>query len=871
MTLHLAAGVEPIPGYRLARILGRGGFGEVWEAEAPGRVRVALKFIPLDTAHSDPEQRALDTIREIRHPHLLEIHFATQVEDRLVIATSLCDQSLWDRFKEVIRDGLPGIPADELLVYIEESARALDFLNEPRHPGPGGQKIGVQHRDIKPHNIFLVGGSVKLADFGLAKVLERSVASHTGSMTPAYAPPEMFKGQVSPKSDQYSLAVTYYQLRFGELPFAGSPQEILYKALTDPPDLARATAAERSVLEKALAKDPRERFASCKEFADALKHAALVPAAQQASGSSAMGMGSSDPPARKAPHPQPKTTHPGIAAGSDTSRQPFAAALPTVGRAPEPADPSQPPPAEREAMAKIKRWRANRWRADSSERTSPALQRLALLLFLVIAAGFLSLPIVIHRRRALEGDSHGVAGQIDTARRWGTPGNSGSATKDTREVKAEPVPIQTGPVAAETLIRLAVDPPEAIVKVVGKGVALTGTGASRECRVETEYGRQTLEFSATHSGYSPLSRRLTPSPGSATELRLALEPLPAIIDVNLNPVDAILTVEGSPARTTGSGAERTLQILDSAPAREMTLVASRDGFREERQSTRIQPGGKSRVFFRLEPDGSDRAAIDPRATPKPELNNRTKVPFRAAPAVGTMVRITDGTLAGERIGNMSIPVRQVRSDQVYLSANLGNRWVEGWVSIDRLVEGTSPSSGSYPVTAPSPKTNPATKPRGAELDSRPVPRVGTMVRIKDGVLAGERVGSKPLPIRQVGIGRVYLSANIAHRWAEGWVDVDRIEIANDSAAEYVVRPPTPSTRTTTSNYRSAGKQFVRVKADRAEIKRGTTVLATVQKNDWLPVHKTEGDWYEVTATKSDGTSIRGFIHKYYVDIVYSPD
>ena len=62
---------------------------------------------------------------------------------------------------------------------MDELARAVDFLNEPRHPAGDGSLVGVQHRDIKPHNIFLVGGSVRLADFGLAKVLEASRASHT--------------------------------------------------------------------------------------------------------------------------------------------------------------------------------------------------------------------------------------------------------------------------------------------------------------------------------------------------------------------------------------------------------------------------------------------------------------------------------------------------------------------------------------------------------------------------------------------------------------------------------------------------------------------------------------------------------------------
>jgi serine/threonine protein kinase len=86
MPLHLDAGFAPFAGYTLIRLLGRGGFGEVWEAMAPGGVRVALKFIRLDTNEAGAEQRALEIIRDIRHPHLLDVQFAARVEDCLVIA-----------------------------------------------------------------------------------------------------------------------------------------------------------------------------------------------------------------------------------------------------------------------------------------------------------------------------------------------------------------------------------------------------------------------------------------------------------------------------------------------------------------------------------------------------------------------------------------------------------------------------------------------------------------------------------------------------------------------------------------------------------------------------------------------------------------
>ncbi len=275
MPLNLDAGTEPVAGYPLVRPLGRGGFGEVWEARAPGDVRVALKFIRLGTTEAGFEQRALGVIRDIRHPHLLDVQFATRVDDCMVFAMPLCERSLKDRLRECQEQGLVGLPRAELLRFMSELAPAIDFLNEPNHPGEDGKRVGVQHRDIKPHNVFLVGGSVRLADFGLAKVLEASRASHTGSMSPHYVAPEVIEGQVSRWSDQYSLAVTYAQLRTGQLPFQGmSVSQVLHAHLHHPPDLSGLPEPERRALARALAKRPEARWPDCRAFVEALGAAA---------------------------------------------------------------------------------------------------------------------------------------------------------------------------------------------------------------------------------------------------------------------------------------------------------------------------------------------------------------------------------------------------------------------------------------------------------------------------------------------------------------------------------------------------------------------------------------------------------------------
>src|SRR5437588_1523701 len=219
MSVRIESQAEPLPGYRLIERLGGGGFGEVWKCEAPGGLLKAIKFVfgNLDLAgdggqRAEQELKALKRVMTVRHPYVLSLERFDIIDGQLLIVMELADRNLWDRFKECRQKGLPGIPREELLAYMEETAEALDLMNI---------QYQLQHLDIKPQNIFLVHQHIKVADFGLVKDLEGSQASVTGGITPVYAAPETFDGKVSRFSDQYSFAIVYQELLTAVRPFPG--------------------------------------------------------------------------------------------------------------------------------------------------------------------------------------------------------------------------------------------------------------------------------------------------------------------------------------------------------------------------------------------------------------------------------------------------------------------------------------------------------------------------------------------------------------------------------------------------------------------------------------------------------------------------
>ena len=318
MAFNYKPGDEPVPGYRLVRFLGKGAIGEVWQATGPGGTEAALKIIDLtgSTAHARKEFRALQLVKRIHHPNLapiiafwaksedgslLEDTASVQLESslrqttgpslqetmmaplepsgprpkELIIAMGLGRQSLADRLGECQQQGLAGIQVDELLGYMEDAAKAIDFLNSPVHQLESGLGA-IGHCDIKPLNILIVGGAVQVCDFGLAHIVgaARSTAAAMGTI--AYVAPELLEGKPSPATDQYCLAITYFELRTGSLPYDKETAGAVMKAVLDGAlNFSKLPEAERAVIRKAASKNPSDRFPSAIEMVAALREAAM--------------------------------------------------------------------------------------------------------------------------------------------------------------------------------------------------------------------------------------------------------------------------------------------------------------------------------------------------------------------------------------------------------------------------------------------------------------------------------------------------------------------------------------------------------------------------------------------------------------------
>ncbi|MFC4124785.1 serine/threonine-protein kinase [Nocardia rhizosphaerae] len=275
-----------VGGYRIIRKLGAGGMGSVYLAAHPSLPRTdALKILSPELSR-DPEFRArfereANLAAGLDHPNIVSVYNRGEEHGQLWIAMQFVEGT--DAAAELARDPHAMTPLRALRI-ITEMGKGLDFAHHR----------GLLHRDVKPAN-FLLSDTygdderVLLTDFGVAKSADdASELTQTGSFlaTIAYAPPEQLSGgQLDHRADIYSLACSFFKLLTGQNPYpATQPAMVMMGHLHEP--VPRPTSvrpglppAIDQVFARAMAKNPHERYLTCREFTDAAA-AALMPGAQ---------------------------------------------------------------------------------------------------------------------------------------------------------------------------------------------------------------------------------------------------------------------------------------------------------------------------------------------------------------------------------------------------------------------------------------------------------------------------------------------------------------------------------------------------------------------------------------------------------------
>ena len=273
-------------GYTVQRLLGSGGMGEVYLVQHPRLPRLdALKVLrePASTSAEfrDRFNREAELAASLWHPHIVGLHDRGEFEGRLWISMDYVEGT---DAAQLLKDRHPsGMPLDEVVAIVQAVGSALDYAHQR----------GLLHRDIKPANILLTDGSgaqrrILLSDFGIARQMgdvSGLTATNQAIGTVAYSAPEqLMGGHVDGRADQYALAASAFRLLTGESPFRESnPVAVISQHLHAPaPRVSTrrgALAPVDGVLMKAMAKDPRDRFATCSQFAQEFaRHAEVANA-----------------------------------------------------------------------------------------------------------------------------------------------------------------------------------------------------------------------------------------------------------------------------------------------------------------------------------------------------------------------------------------------------------------------------------------------------------------------------------------------------------------------------------------------------------------------------------------------------------------
>lgn len=260
-------GVKLLDRYTVQRGIGIGGFGEVYFAISDAGKEVAIKQIQRNL---EIELRGVSHCLNLKHPNLVAIYdVCHDAQDRWWV---VMEYVAGPNLRERLDDAPSGFSESETRRWFAGIVAGVEHLHQE----------GLVHRDLKPGNLFDDRGVIKVGDYGLSKFIsETRRGGHTESVgTFHYMAPEVGRGEYGREIDIYAMGVILYELVTGQLPFDGeSSHEIIMKHMTAKPDLSKVSPPYRHAIERALEKDPKERWQSVRDMGAAIglaPHAAEI-------------------------------------------------------------------------------------------------------------------------------------------------------------------------------------------------------------------------------------------------------------------------------------------------------------------------------------------------------------------------------------------------------------------------------------------------------------------------------------------------------------------------------------------------------------------------------------------------------------------
>jgi serine/threonine protein kinase len=256
--------------YRLLRLLGAGGFAQVYLGEHIDLgTQAAIKVLhtQMNPTDIDTFRKEARTIAGLRHPHIIRVlDFSAVGSTPFLVMDYAAGGTMRERYPKGSI-----VPLPIIVSYIQQIADALQYAHDQK----------LIHRDIKPENILLdQRHNVLLSDFGIALVAQSSRNQSTQDVTgtASYMSPEQIQGKPRPASDQYSLGIVVYEWLSGTRPFEGAFTELLSQHMFAPPPplhekVPTISLEVEHVVTTALAKDPKQRFGSIRAFATTLRQA----------------------------------------------------------------------------------------------------------------------------------------------------------------------------------------------------------------------------------------------------------------------------------------------------------------------------------------------------------------------------------------------------------------------------------------------------------------------------------------------------------------------------------------------------------------------------------------------------------------------